>query len=71
METEALNGFMLMAYKMLEKMNREERRFFAKSIKEAKKFLDLNYPEGKPEEKKSDLILPTGDESVKILGTNA
>lgn len=60
MDTNAINGFMLLTYQTLEKMNREERRFFIKSIKEARRILDFNYPEGKPEEKKSDLILPAG-----------
>jgi hypothetical protein len=46
---EQLTQFMCVLYNGLQGMNREQRRLVLKHFKEAKRVLDFNYPEGKPE----------------------
>lgn len=49
MTTEYLNGFMLLVFQTMEKMNKEERLFLLRSVKAARNVMDLKYPLGKVE----------------------
>lgn len=61
---EEANGFLAVVYEMMERMTREDRKWFRKALKVAAKQMDIDYPNGKIdapiEEKKVDLILPKG-----------
>ena len=61
---EEANGFLAVVYEMMERMTTKDRKWFIKAMKLAKKSMDINYPNGKPdapvEAPKVDLILPTG-----------
>lgn len=58
---EEANGFLAVVYEMMERMTRTDRIWFIKAMKHAKKQMDINYPNGKPDEpKKIDIIIPGG-----------
>lgn len=59
------NGFLAVVYEMMERMTTTDRKWFIKALKLAKKSMDVNYPNGKPDEpvavepSKVELALPT------------
>lgn len=57
------NGFLAVVYEMMERMTRQDRGWFVKAVKLAKKQMDILYPNGKPDEPKPEpkveLIKPT------------
>lgn len=62
---EEANGFLAVVYEMMERMTKEDRQWFIKAMKLAKKDMDLNYPNGKPDEpKKVDIIVPGGSDGI-------
>lgn len=61
-KTEEANGFLAVVYEMMERMTSKDRIWFIKACKVAKTAMDVNYPEGKPDEPtKVDLIVPGGN----------
>lgn len=56
------NGFLAVVYETMERMTTKDRIWFLKAIKMAKKSMDINYPNGKPDEPNKEpnqLIKPT------------
>lgn len=58
---EEANGFLAVVYEMMERMTTKDRKWFLGAFKMAKKSMDIDYPNGKPDvppEPKVTLIKP-------------
>lgn len=67
-KTEEANGFLAVVYEMMERMTREDRKWFIKACKMAKTSMDLNYPNGKPVEAKPEVELIKPVEGIIVPG---